>query len=102
MGFVYTNKDNWSPFAPMGFDGVFRGASVVFFAFLGERRGTAAVGQGARLAMLMLHAARRAGRGRLGELRRPPIVPHLRLRWALPTCALGCAPLAHPPSKALR
>ncbi|KIZ00795.1 basic amino acid/polyamine antiporter, APA family [Monoraphidium neglectum] len=35
MGFVYTDRGNWSNFLPMGFDGVFRGASVVFFAFLG-------------------------------------------------------------------
>lgn len=35
MGFVYTDRSNWTNFTPMGFDGVFRGASVVFFAFLG-------------------------------------------------------------------
>ncbi|KAI8473742.1 MAG: amino acid permease-domain-containing protein [Monoraphidium minutum] len=35
MGFVYSDKANWSPFTPLGFDGVFRGASVVFFAYLG-------------------------------------------------------------------
>lgn len=35
MGFVYTDRSNWKVFLPMGFDGVFRGASVVFFAYLG-------------------------------------------------------------------
>jgi hypothetical protein len=33
-GAVYSNKENWKDFAPMGFDGIFRGASVVFFAYL--------------------------------------------------------------------
>jgi hypothetical protein len=33
-GAVYSNKDNWTNFAPMGFNGIFRGASVVFFAYL--------------------------------------------------------------------
>jgi hypothetical protein len=32
VGFVYADPSNWSPFAPFGFGGVFRGASVVFFA----------------------------------------------------------------------
>jgi len=35
QGFIYTDKSNWKPFAPFGFDGMFRGASVVFFAYLG-------------------------------------------------------------------
>ncbi|WIA13510.1 hypothetical protein OEZ85_007083 [Tetradesmus obliquus] len=34
-GAVYSNKSNWADFAPMGFNGIFRGASVVFFAYLG-------------------------------------------------------------------
>lgn len=33
-GAVYSNKSNWADFAPMGFNGIFRGASVVFFAYL--------------------------------------------------------------------
>jgi hypothetical protein len=33
-GAVYSNKENWKDFAPMGFNGIFRGASVVFFAYL--------------------------------------------------------------------
>jgi hypothetical protein len=33
-GAVYSNKENWKAFAPMGFNGIFRGASVVFFAYL--------------------------------------------------------------------
>eukprot|EP00878_Enallax_costatus_P009963 GHUV01010401.1.p1 GENE.GHUV01010401.1~~GHUV01010401.1.p1 ORF type:complete len:422 (+),score=60.12 GHUV01010401.1:2000-3265(+) len=34
-GAVYSQPSNWTPFAPGGFDGMFRGASVVFFAYLG-------------------------------------------------------------------
>jgi hypothetical protein len=34
---VYSNKENWKDFAPMGFNGIFRGASVVFFAYLVRR-----------------------------------------------------------------
>lgn len=35
VGAIYSKPSNWTPFAPMGFDGMFRGASVVFFAYLG-------------------------------------------------------------------
>ena len=33
-GGVLTNTDNFKPFAPFGFNGIFKGASVVFFAYL--------------------------------------------------------------------
>jgi hypothetical protein len=36
-GAVYSKKENWADFAPMGFNGIFRGASVVFFAYLVSR-----------------------------------------------------------------
>jgi len=43
FGFVYVNKANWTPFIPentgefgkYGWSGIFRGASVVFFAYIG-------------------------------------------------------------------
>jgi APA family basic amino acid/polyamine antiporter len=42
VGFFYVNADNWSPFIPpsegpdtYGWDGVFRAASVIFFAYVG-------------------------------------------------------------------
>lgn len=34
-GAVLTNTANLTPFAPFGFNGIFRGASMVFFAYLG-------------------------------------------------------------------
>ncbi|XRJ97794.1 amino acid permease [Latilactobacillus sakei] len=35
VGFFYIKPKNWIPFAPFGIKGVFRGAAVVFFAYLG-------------------------------------------------------------------
>jgi APA family basic amino acid/polyamine antiporter len=35
VGSSYVDADNWSPFAPFGFDGIVSGASFVFFAFIG-------------------------------------------------------------------
>lgn len=35
VGFFYIKPSNWSPFAPFGVKGIFRGAAVVFFAYLG-------------------------------------------------------------------
>jgi basic amino acid/polyamine antiporter, APA family len=43
FGFMYVNKENWTPFVPpntgewgkFGWSGVLRGASVVFFAYIG-------------------------------------------------------------------
>lgn len=32
---VYVKPDNWQPFMPMGFGGVFSAAALVFFAFIG-------------------------------------------------------------------
>jgi len=34
-GSFYVNPGNWSPFAPEGISGVFKGVSAVFFAFIG-------------------------------------------------------------------
>lgn len=34
-GFVYFKRDHLTPFAPSGFDGVFRGALTTFFGYLG-------------------------------------------------------------------
>jgi APA family basic amino acid/polyamine antiporter len=35
IGFFYINPDNWIPFAPHGFQGVMKGVSAVFFAYIG-------------------------------------------------------------------
>lgn len=35
VGAFYVNPDNWSPFAPNGMEGVLRGVSSVFFAYIG-------------------------------------------------------------------
>ena len=35
LGAFYINPDNWSPFTPNGFEGVMKGVSAVFFAYIG-------------------------------------------------------------------
>ncbi len=35
LGLNYVNPSNWSPFAPNGFEGVLKGVSAVFFAYIG-------------------------------------------------------------------
>jgi len=35
VGAVYVKPENWSPFMPNGFSGVWTGASLIFFAFIG-------------------------------------------------------------------
>ncbi|EKE03136.1 MAG: hypothetical protein ACD_20C00251G0007 [uncultured bacterium] len=35
VGAFYVKPENWTPFLPNGFDGVFTGAFLVFFAFIG-------------------------------------------------------------------
>lgn len=35
IGAIYVKPDNWSPFMPNGFAGVWTGASLIFFAFIG-------------------------------------------------------------------
>ena len=35
VGFFYVNPENWSPFMPNGMEGVLRGVSGVFFAYIG-------------------------------------------------------------------
>ena len=35
VGAFYVKPANWSPFAPMGWGGVMRGAAVIFFAYIG-------------------------------------------------------------------
>ncbi|MGG3571909.1 amino acid permease [Bacillus gobiensis] len=35
MAFTYVKPDNWTPFLPFGFNGVFAAAAIVFFAFIG-------------------------------------------------------------------
>src|SRR6202050_303153 len=35
VGAFYVKPSNWSPFAPMGWSGVMRGAGVIFFAYIG-------------------------------------------------------------------
>lgn len=35
MGFFYVNTDNWNPIAPFGMAGIMKGASAVFFAYIG-------------------------------------------------------------------
>lgn len=34
-GAFYVRPENWSPFAPNGFEGVFMGAFIIFFAYIG-------------------------------------------------------------------
>ena len=35
LGAFYINPDNWSPFTPTGFEGIMKGVSAVFFAYIG-------------------------------------------------------------------
>ncbi|MCX8020529.1 MAG: amino acid permease [Chitinophagaceae bacterium] len=35
LGSFYINPENWSPFAPNGFEGIMKGVSAVFFAYIG-------------------------------------------------------------------
>ena len=35
IGIRYVRPENWSPFAPNGFKGVWTGASIIFFAYIG-------------------------------------------------------------------
>jgi basic amino acid/polyamine antiporter, APA family len=35
MGIKYVRPENWRPFAPNGFEGVWTGASLIFFAYIG-------------------------------------------------------------------
>jgi basic amino acid/polyamine antiporter, APA family len=35
LGAFYINPDNWSPFTPNGFNGIMKGVSAVFFAYIG-------------------------------------------------------------------
>ena len=35
VGFGHINPANWSPFLPFGVGGIFRGASIIFFAYIG-------------------------------------------------------------------
>ncbi|KRM69906.1 amino acid permease [Apilactobacillus ozensis DSM 23829 = JCM 17196] len=35
VGFFYVKPSNWTPFLPFGTSGIFKGASLVFFAYLG-------------------------------------------------------------------
>lgn len=35
LGFQYVRPENWRPFAPNGFNGVWVGASLIFFAYIG-------------------------------------------------------------------
>ena len=35
LGFFFVNKSNWNPFLPNGFDGVLKGVSAVFYAYIG-------------------------------------------------------------------
>jgi len=35
VGAFFIKPENWSPFAPMGWSGVMRGAGVIFFAYIG-------------------------------------------------------------------
>lgn len=35
VGSFYVKPSNWTPFAPFGINGIFKGAAVVFFAYLG-------------------------------------------------------------------
>ena len=33
-GAFYVRPENWTPFAPNGFEGVFMGAFIIFFAYI--------------------------------------------------------------------
>lgn len=44
-GAVLTNTSNFQPFAPNGFKGIFKGASVVFFAYLVSWQTTQVTGE---------------------------------------------------------
>ena len=35
VGFGYVNPANWHPFLPFGVGGIFQGASIIFFAYIG-------------------------------------------------------------------
>ena len=35
VGSFYVKPENWAPFAPNGFEGVFMGAFLIFFAYIG-------------------------------------------------------------------
>lgn len=35
VGAFYVNPNNWVPFAPNGFNGIFNGAFIIFFAYIG-------------------------------------------------------------------
>src|SRR5690348_7073364 len=35
VGFGHVNSANWTPFLPFGTGGIFRGASIIFFAYIG-------------------------------------------------------------------
>jgi basic amino acid/polyamine antiporter, APA family len=35
LGFQYVRPENWTPFAPNGFKGIWAGASIIFFAYIG-------------------------------------------------------------------
>lgn len=35
VGIFYINPENWTPFAPNGFQGIMKGVSAVFFAYIG-------------------------------------------------------------------
>jgi amino acid transporter len=35
LGAFYINPENWSPFSPNGFNGIMKGVSAVFFAYIG-------------------------------------------------------------------
>ena len=35
VGSLYVKPENWTPFAPNGFEGVFMGAFIIFFAYIG-------------------------------------------------------------------
>lgn len=34
-GAFYVKPENWTPFAPNGFSGIFMGAFIIFFAYIG-------------------------------------------------------------------
>ena len=35
LGITHINTDNWHPFMPFGYSGIFHGAAIVFFAYIG-------------------------------------------------------------------
>src|SRR5579884_3768618 len=35
VGFGHVNPANWTPFLPFGVGGVFKGAAIIFFAYIG-------------------------------------------------------------------